>query len=127
MTDTKDELLISHLATGKTVTESAALSGMSERTAFRRVRSPGFQIRLLNAYAANVKPSVDRLRAQFDASLDTLVELRDDKESPRAIRLRAAVEILQLIADIAGRYTDDVYRGALASLFNEGETEDAEE
>ncbi len=88
-----DERLVAALAAGSSVAEAAAAAGVSESTAFRRLRDPAFQERV----RAEQAQGREEMRRQLDGcGLLAIRTLRDlcaaaDSES---VRLRASQTIL---------------------------------
>jgi hypothetical protein len=87
-----DELLIAHLATGKTIRESARLIGCGEATARRRLADPAFRRAVQKAKREMVEAIRGDLRKAASLAVATLEALLTSDEP--SIRLRAAEAIL---------------------------------
>ena len=83
--------MLASLASGSTVLEAARAAGISEATAYRKLREPGFCQALAAARADLIKRATGRLAAACSSTLATL--LKADSES---VRLGAARSILEL-------------------------------
>lgn len=115
MSDTKqlrprDEALALALARGFSVAQAAALSGVSVRTAYRRLEDQAFSDRVDGLRSEIVARTCHRLS---DASLESVRVLRrllrQDSGATDAVRLAAAKVLLELAlkyrstADLEGR------------------------
>jgi hypothetical protein len=104
----EDETLLWALACGATVENAAAKAGLSERTAFRRLKDPTFQRRLQDTTADMVQRTAGMLTAGGLEASKTLIGLLGPSNS-EAVRLRAAKAIVELslkmreLADLQGR------------------------
>ena len=89
-----DTVLALHLARGATWAEAAAASGMSEATARRRPADPAFGELVDRLRADVVSRASARLDALLDFALDTVEELAGHGVPNDAVRLRAALALL---------------------------------
>src|SRR5262245_31087838 len=90
-----DERLLLALACGATVENAARSAGISESTAYRRLRETAFNQRLQQVRADMVQRTAGMLTAAAGEAVKTLLALQ--KESiPHATRLGAARAILEL-------------------------------
>jgi phage terminase small subunit len=87
-----DELLIAHLAAGKTVREAARLAGCSEATAHRRLADPAFRQAVRRVRQKLIEALCGDLRKAATLAISTLEALLTSDEP--MIRLRAADAIL---------------------------------
>jgi hypothetical protein len=114
-----DDLLIANLAGGATVTASAKLCDLSERTVGRRLADPVFRQRLAEARAAMLCRALDHLsRGAAEASVTLRKLLRSDDAK---VQLGAARSILEAV----GRLQESVdleERIATLEAANLGET-----
>ncbi len=115
--------LVAALAAGRTVAEAAALSGVSERTAYRRKSDPHFQRRVDAARGELFERALGRLADGMIEAADTLVRNLAAPQPTvqvraataildRALRLREATEterrLAQLEASVATEEAGDV-------------------
>jgi len=101
---TAEQTLLSLLAAGRSVREAAASAGVSERTVYRRLASPGFQRQLaairdelitaaLGELVGCANQAVTKLRTLLDAK-EERVQLQAAKALlEQALRLREAVTL----------------------------------
>lgn len=90
------DALVTALAAGKPVIEAAALAGMSERSAWRRIADPDVPRAVRELRTRMVERAVGRLTDGLSDAVDTLrISLTSETE---AIRLRAATAILDQAA-----------------------------
>lgn len=87
-----DELLVVALASGKTIKDVAAVAGVSETTAKRRMKADGFRRRVQQARAEMVASAAGKLASSMTQAADTLVSLLSDPDSN--VRLKAADKVL---------------------------------
>jgi hypothetical protein len=88
-----DELLLGALAAGSPVEEAARAAGVSVRTAYRRLASPGFRSRLASARDELISAALGELvgcAAEAVATLRRLLQAEDER-----VRLTAARAILE--------------------------------
>jgi hypothetical protein len=90
-----NERLLTALAAGYTIGSAATQANMSERTAHRRIREPGFRQRLDELRANTLSVAADRLAALAIGASITLGEIMTDVDVPPAVRVAAAREILR--------------------------------
>ena len=90
-----DPALIAALATGATVVQAAANSGVSERTVYRRLKDPAFGKRIEAARADMVKRLAALLISAALFAAKTLVDLQN-ATTPAAVRRNAARDIIEL-------------------------------
>jgi hypothetical protein len=89
-----DEALLVALACGATVEAAAAKAGISEATAYRRLKEPAFQQRLRDLRADMVQRTGGMLTAAAGEAVKTLLALQKETVPP-ATRLGAARAILE--------------------------------
>lgn len=83
------------LAGGKSRKEIAEATGFGYETVCQVVRQPWFRKRFLNLVREAGADEVQAfIKAETLNSLDTLVQVRDDKASPPAVRVASAKELL---------------------------------
>jgi hypothetical protein len=92
-----DELAVEHLASGKTIQETARLCGCDESTIKRRLRDPGFKARVQAAREVLVESIRGELRRAGHQAVQTLESLlvADDPK----VRLGASKALLSLLLD----------------------------
>ena len=86
--------LIVALARGAGVREAAQQTGVSERTVYRRLRSPDFQRKLQSARGSMLADAVGRLSCAATQAAETLTDLLSSPSE--SIRLGAARTILEV-------------------------------
>jgi hypothetical protein len=89
-----DALLLA-MACGATVEAAARQSGLSERTAYRRIKEADFQERLQEVRAEMVQRAAGALTAASTEAVRTLLALQKES-SPPAVRLGAARAVLEI-------------------------------
>ena len=89
-----DDRLSVLLASGKTVRDAAAETGISESTAFRRLTDPEFGQQLIQARAVLWDGALAQLTNLSGKAVATLGELLDSDSDP--VRLQAAKNVLEL-------------------------------
>jgi hypothetical protein len=89
-----DAALLASLAGGATVRKAAARAGVSERTAYRRLREEAFRRRVAQARGDMVSRAVGKLADASARAVDTLRGLLS--ASSETARLGAARSILEL-------------------------------
>jgi hypothetical protein len=105
-----DEALLMALACGATVENAARTSGISVRTAHRRLSAPDFQHRLQDVRGDMVQRAAGLLTAAAMEAIKTLMSLQESS-NPGAVRLGAARTILEFglklreSAELAARLT----------------------
>ena len=92
-----DSALVAGLAAGATVQDAAKCAGISETTAYRRLREPDFRHRVSEARDEMVARVVGRLSDSATRAIVTLDELLD-ATTPPAVRLGAARAVLEMAA-----------------------------
>jgi hypothetical protein len=90
-----DEALLMALACGATVEAAAQKAGLSEATAYRRLKDPAFQKRLRDLRADMLQRTAAMLTAASGEAVKTLLVLLKDSVSA-ATRLGAARAILEI-------------------------------
>src|SRR5262249_36316021 len=80
---------------GATVEAAARAAGVSEATAFRRLREPAFRARLQGVRADMVQRTAGALTAAAAEAVRTLLALQGASEPP-AVRLGAARAVLEI-------------------------------
>ncbi len=91
---TAETTLLAALAGGATVQEAAGQAGVSEATAYRRLREPTFCQQLAEARAELIKRAVGKLAGASSDAVAALRRLLDAKSE--AVQLAAARSILEL-------------------------------
>ncbi|MDB5311993.1 MAG: hypothetical protein JWO38_6195 [Gemmataceae bacterium] len=89
-----DEMLAEGLATGKTVVEAARAAGVSERTAYRRMKDPAIQARVNEVRAAVLATAYSKLNDGLLSACDHLNQLVGH-DNPH-VQIRAAKTVIQL-------------------------------
>ena len=106
-----DERLLVALACGATVEAAARAAGVSESTAYRRLRDPAFCQRLQAARGDMVQRTSGMLTAAAGEAVKTLLALQKEAV-PAPVRLGAARAILELgmklrqVAELEQRLAD---------------------
>lgn len=93
-----DDALFQALLNGANIHCAANMSGLSERTVFRRMADPAFRQRLENARELLRDSILARLTDAAGAAVDTLWHLLEDDES--SIRLSAAKSLLDALVKV---------------------------
>ena len=92
---TRDEPLLLALARGLSVRDSASEAGLSEATAFRRLRDATFVAELNRLRGELWSATLGKLTAASGKAVDRIVLLVDEGESD-SVRLSACKSILEL-------------------------------
>jgi hypothetical protein len=124
---TGDEALLLALASGLSVPKAAATAGVSERTAYRRLRELAFRSRVAETRVEIVSATVGRLAALGSASADALEKLLKSKAEP--VRLGAARTALEYMfksneQQTLARQLDDL-RAEVEAMKKNGDGHDA--
>src|SRR5262245_26107293 len=90
-----DDILLLALASGETVEAAAQKAGISQATAYRRLKDPTFSARLAAARADLVTRATAMLTAAAVEAVKTLLDLQGDG-APPATRLGAARSVLEI-------------------------------
>jgi hypothetical protein len=93
--DSADHKLLMALACGATVENAARQCGLSESTAYRRLKDPALQQQLQALRADMVQRAAGVLTAAATEAVKTLVLLQNTT-TPAAVRLGAARAILEM-------------------------------
>jgi hypothetical protein len=103
-----DASLIVALAQGLTVAEAAAISGVAERTVYRRLGDAEFKLRIAEAQQAIVERAVGLLAEGTVDAVHTLRKL--STEGSEVVQLRASIELLDKYSKLADQHrVRDVY------------------
>jgi hypothetical protein len=94
--DGKDAAFLAALASGATQVEAANRAGISESTARRRLKDPGFCAELERLRSETIRAVSDELLAAARGAVSTLGELQDASVPP-GTRLGAARAVLDLL------------------------------
>ena len=106
MTIHRTDALVTALAAGKRVAEAAAEAGLSERTAYRRLKEPQLQQQMRELRSAAFARAVGQLAHAATAAVETLVR---NLEAPSPhVQVRAARAILDLTPKL--RDSDELER-----------------
>lgn len=89
----KQTRALAALVTCPTIGAAAREAGIGERTLGRWLQEPGFRAALLAAEGQAIDGAVRGLVADLAANHETLRTIRDDKDLPAAVRLRAAMAL----------------------------------
>jgi hypothetical protein len=89
------ETLVLALACGATVEAAARQANVSDRTVYRRLKSPKFRAQVREARSEMVKRAAGMLTAAAGESVRTLLSLQKESVAP-AVRLGAARAVLEL-------------------------------
>lgn len=92
---TGDEPLLLALARGLSVRDAANEAGISEATAFRRLRDAAFVVELNRVRGELWNAALGRLTEASGKAVDRLVKLVDEADSD-SVKLSAAVRLLEL-------------------------------
>ncbi len=90
-----DHVFLTTLAGGETIENAAKAAGISERTAYRRLKDPEFSQQLQDLRADMVSRATGMLTAAATQAVTTLQELQHE-DTPPAVRLGAARAVLEL-------------------------------
>ena len=90
-----DDVLLLALAKGATVRSAAEQAGISEATAFRRLRDAAFVAELNRVRGELWNAALGKLTQASSKAVDRLTMLIDDGESD-SVRLAASVKLLEL-------------------------------
>jgi hypothetical protein len=90
-----DEALALALASGQTLRDAAAATGIGERTATRRWADTAFRRRVAELRGEMVGQAAGKMAGAMTAAVDTLRQLLD-AGTPPAVRLGAARTMLEL-------------------------------
>lgn len=93
-----DERLAAELASGKTVREAATVTGLSERTAFRRLDDPTFKARVAELRSETVRTAAGRLVDGMTEAANVLRSLLADPDPN--IRHKSAVKLIDLAVKV---------------------------
>ena len=85
---------IEALLTGCTHVAAAAAAGVSSRTLSRWKDDPGFSKALKQRGRVALAGATTRLKASVDTAVDVLQDVMQDGETPAAVRVRAAVAVI---------------------------------
>jgi len=108
--------LIVALASGESIREAARLSGMSERTIYRRLREDAFIQRVNHARTSMIQQAVGRL-ARSSAKASQVLEKLLDSNSER-IRLQTARVILDSSIKLGDALMYEQRLSSLESMLN---------
>ena len=90
-----DEAIIAALVQTGTIKEAAKRLHCVPRTIYERMKSPEFKDKYNQAKAELVKAATAKLQGLLAGAIDTLVEIKNDKEAAKQTRANCAVAILQ--------------------------------
>jgi HEAT repeat protein len=90
----KEEQLIANLAAGKTMRETAAAVGITERTVQRRMANEKFRTRIMEIRSSAVSSATARLLMGMKEAANVLMMHLED--SDKRIQQRAAVKLIEL-------------------------------
>ncbi len=90
----RDYKLITALLSTRSVAAAAEEAGMSASTAYRRLKRPEVRDAYLSLKAESLEQASLKLAGEVAASVDTLTEIRDDRDAPHAARRASARDIL---------------------------------
>ena len=88
-----DDLLAAQLAAGKTVRDTAATAGVSEKTAHRRTADPDFRAKVSGVRAQFIAGAAKMLAGGMAEAAGTLRTLLADPDAN--VRHRAAVKLIE--------------------------------
>ena len=91
-----ERVLLQALACGATVENAARKAGMSERTAYRRLKDPTFLERLEQLRAQMVQRTAGMLTGAGMGAVKVLVDLQNDAAVPAGVRRRSARDVLDM-------------------------------
>ncbi|MDB5309365.1 MAG: hypothetical protein JWO38_3567 [Gemmataceae bacterium] len=98
---TEDETLASALAAGRRVAQAAETAGISESTAYHRLREPDVQARVFEIRAGVIETARNRIANRTIDACDTLTQLLVSRSE--AIQLRAAKTLIELAVKLHDR------------------------
>lgn len=90
-----DELIITGLLACSTVRDAAEFAGVSERTVYSRLNNAKFVEKLAVERRQLFKAHSTALQGQVGRSIQTMVEIRDNKKNSPQVRLNAAAELIR--------------------------------
>ncbi len=90
-----DERLIAALINCASIREAAAITGMGERTIYRRLCAPEFREKYEQSRQQIVTNACLALQRHMGEAIETITAMMDDTTLPAAVRLRAARSILE--------------------------------
>lgn len=96
-----DDALLLALVKGATVRSAAEQAGLSEATAFRRLRNPEFVAELNRVRGELWNAALGKLTEASGKAVDRLVMLVDEGDT-HAVRLSAAVRVLEIGIKLRG-------------------------
>jgi hypothetical protein len=91
-----DELLIAALLSKPTVSAAARATGISPRTAQRRMRDPEFETKFREAKIGLIRQTTSRLTANASRAAEVLRKVFDDRKAAPSARVGAAVSTIRL-------------------------------
>lgn len=91
---------IAVLLSAATVYEAAVALHVHERTLRRWLAEPAFRAELRAAEDAAIDAATRRLIGVVDGSIEALIEVRDDEQSPAHSRVRAAQVCLETLVKL---------------------------
>lgn len=92
----KDEILIAHLISCRTIKEAAEKAGVGETTLHARLKNPEFVRKYRAACLDLLNDHAAEMHKNMGAAVDVQREIMDDRDNPPQIRLNAANEILRI-------------------------------
>lgn len=87
---------VSALAAGSTVPEAAAAAGVGYRTVARWRADPAFVAEVNAERRTMLDQAAGRLAGRMTAAADVLADIAEDDAHPAAVRVRAAVAVLDI-------------------------------
>lgn len=93
-----DEIIITALITEGSAKAAAASLGCTARTLYERMKKPNFKELYARTKGEVLKQATAKLQGELIKSIQSLAEIRDDKEPPKQTRANCAVSILQYTA-----------------------------
>lgn len=90
-----DETIIAALVEAGSIKEAAGKLGCTPRTLYDRMKKPNFREMYNRAKGELMKTATAKLQGAIAGSVDTLIEIRDDKDAAKQTRANCAVAILQ--------------------------------
>lgn len=106
MAKISNEQIVAALLSSTTNNEAAEKLGIAERTLYDRMRSLSFKELYEEAKDRIVDDALDKAQRALSRSIDTMVELMENRDIPAQTRLNAAVAIRQTVTKL-NRQIDD--------------------
>lgn len=90
-----EEMIIAGLLSCSTIRDAAEFAGVSERTVYNRLSNSKFAEKLAAERRKVFKAHSAAIQSQVGQSIQTMVEIRDNKKNSPQVRLNAAAELIR--------------------------------